>query len=137
MGFQSRLKKLRLNKKLTQQDVANMLGITRQAYGYYESETSKREPDLATVNRLAEIFDVSTDYLLGRTNIPKDTTQHNNDTYDSLAEINKLVKKYGIGDMGFFDIEKWKNLSPEDVRMIEEHFKMIVKLAKERNEKEK
>ncbi|HBZ09158.1 MAG TPA: XRE family transcriptional regulator [Bacillus bacterium] len=67
MSFQKRLKKLRLNKKLTQQDVANLLGITRQAYGYYESETSKREPDLASVKKLAELFDVTTDYLLGRT----------------------------------------------------------------------
>jgi transcriptional regulator with XRE-family HTH domain len=54
--------------------------------------------------------------------------------YDSLEEINKLVEKYGIEQMGFFDIEEWKNLGPEDIRMLEEQFKLIVKLAKERNE---
>jgi transcriptional regulator with XRE-family HTH domain len=64
MSFQSRLKKLRLDHKLTQQDVADKLGITRQAYGYYENENSKREPDHATTIKLAEIFEVSTDFLL-------------------------------------------------------------------------
>jgi HTH-type transcriptional regulator, competence development regulator len=57
-----------------------------------------------------------------------------NKTYDSLAEINKLVEKYGIEQMGFFDIEEWKNLGPEDIRMLEAQFKLIVQLAKERNE---
>lgn len=65
MSFQSRLRKLRLDKKLTQQEVADKLGITRQAYGYYESEKSKREPDHAATQKLAELFGVSTDYLLG------------------------------------------------------------------------
>ncbi|MFS0576319.1 helix-turn-helix transcriptional regulator [Sporosarcina sp. 179-K 3D1 HS] len=67
MSFQSRLKNLRLEAKLTQQDVANKLGITRQAYGYYESEKSKREPDHDSTQKLARIFDVSLDYLLGAT----------------------------------------------------------------------
>lgn len=67
MTFQSRLRKLRKEKKLTQQEIADKLGITRQAYGYYENEKSKREPDLATIQKLAEIFGVTTDYLLGRT----------------------------------------------------------------------
>lgn len=57
-----------------------------------------------------------------------------NDTYDSLAEINKLIKEYGIERMGFFNIEEWKNLGPEDIRMLEEQFKLVVKLAKQRNE---
>jgi transcriptional regulator with XRE-family HTH domain len=64
MSFQNRLKKLRLAKKLTQQDVADKLGVTRQAYGYYENEKSKREPDHATTQKLAEMFDVTTDFLL-------------------------------------------------------------------------
>jgi transcriptional regulator with XRE-family HTH domain len=63
--FTERLSKLRTEKKKTHQEMANMLGITRQAYGYYES--GKRETDHSTLQRLANFFDVSTDYLLGRT----------------------------------------------------------------------
>lgn len=61
-----RLKELRNNKNVTQNDVANFLGITRPAYTAYES--GKREPDDKTKIKLADYFDVTVDYLLGRTN---------------------------------------------------------------------
>ncbi|MGG3879613.1 helix-turn-helix domain-containing protein [Bacillus smithii] len=60
--FPQRLKSLRLSKKLSQQDMANLLGITRQAYGRYESGLS--EPDIENLRKLANFFDVSIDYLL-------------------------------------------------------------------------
>lgn len=60
-----RLKALRKARQLTQSDVASYLGITVSAYGNYE--LGQREPDLATLNKLAEYFDVSVDYILGRT----------------------------------------------------------------------
>jgi transcriptional regulator with XRE-family HTH domain len=59
-----RLLKLRKEKKKTQDDVANFLGISRPAYGNYEN--GKREPDLETLNKLADYFGVSMDYLVGR-----------------------------------------------------------------------
>lgn len=66
--FSERLAYLRGEKKLTHQDMADKLGITRQAYGYYEN--GKREPDIATINKLADIFGTNVDYLLGRTDDP-------------------------------------------------------------------
>jgi len=60
--FPQRLKSLRLSKKLSQQDMADLLGITRQAYGRYESGQS--EPDIENLRKLAKFFDVSIDYLL-------------------------------------------------------------------------
>lgn len=59
-----RLMKLRKEKKKTQDDVATFLGISRPAYGNYEN--GKREPDLETLTKLADYFDVSMDYLIGR-----------------------------------------------------------------------
>ena len=43
--------------------MATKLEITRQSYTHYEA--AKREPDLETIEKLATIFEVSTDYLLG------------------------------------------------------------------------
>lgn len=63
-----RLFYLRQQKKKTQADIASLLGITRQAYGYYEK--GEREPDTDSLNTLANYFDVSVDYLLGRTDNP-------------------------------------------------------------------
>ncbi|MDO7285879.1 helix-turn-helix transcriptional regulator [Shouchella clausii] len=66
--FAKRLKQLRRNKKITQEDMSNMLGISRQGYGKYEN--GKTEPDHDTLVKIANYFEVSTDYLLGRTDTP-------------------------------------------------------------------
>ncbi len=63
-----RLSKLRTKNKKTQQDMADLLGITRPAYTAYESGT--RKPDYETLQKLADYFEVSVDYLLGRTDDP-------------------------------------------------------------------
>lgn len=68
-----RLKQLRESKKLTQQEMADTLGIARGTYAHYE--ISRREPDNATLGRLASFFCVTTDYLLGRTDTPTDITK--------------------------------------------------------------
>src|SRR5690606_25588819 len=52
-----------------QHEVANYLGITRPAYTAYES--GARQPDLETVKKLAEYFNCSTDYLLGKSDDPR------------------------------------------------------------------
>lgn len=57
-----RLKQLR--GKQTQEDVAQYLGISRARYSHYENGRS--EPDNETLNKLADFFHVTTDYLLGR-----------------------------------------------------------------------
>lgn len=64
--FPERLRTLRLQKKWKQKDVANRLGITESAYGFYEQ--GRREPSHETLQQLADLFEVPLDYLLGRTN---------------------------------------------------------------------
>lgn len=59
-----RLKELRNKKKLSQSVIARQFGITQQAYANYER--GARQPDFDTLNKLADYFNVSVDYLLGR-----------------------------------------------------------------------
>lgn len=61
----NRLKELRTSKGLLQKDMAAHLGIDRTTYVKYESEAS--EPSNDVLCMLADFFDVSVDYLLGRT----------------------------------------------------------------------
>ena len=61
--FSDRLKELRVNANFTQQQIAEMLGMKQQSYMRYENNTG--EPNLDTVVKLCEIFDVSSDYLFG------------------------------------------------------------------------
>ena len=63
MKFGDKLKKLRMEKNLTQEEVAKAVGITRRTYISYEQEgryPRKRE----LYGKFAEVFDCPTDYLL-------------------------------------------------------------------------
>ncbi|WGG44199.1 helix-turn-helix transcriptional regulator [Rossellomorea sp. DA94] len=124
--LKNKLIELRKAKKLRQEDIANILGIARTTYAMYEQ--GNREPDFDTLNKIADYFEVTIDHLLGREEKVKTKE-------DSLEEVNKLVKEYGIEQFGFFDIEKWKDLSHEDIEEIKKHFEYVVFQAKQRNEK--
>lgn len=67
MIFCERLKELRLKSEMTQDDLAKKLNISTSTISFYES--GAREPNLSTLISIAEIFNVSTDYLLGLTDI--------------------------------------------------------------------
>lgn len=59
----SNLKKLRKERNMKQKDVADYIGISIAVYSSYE--TDKREPTLSVVIALAELFQTSTDTILG------------------------------------------------------------------------
>lgn len=63
----NRIKILREDLKLSQADFAKKVGLTQQSISLYEK--GDREPSLDVLKKLADFFDVSTDYLLGKTNI--------------------------------------------------------------------
>ena len=64
MDIGNNLKKLRKIKKLTQDDVAKVLNISRQAYCRYEN--NQRELPLSALCLLADFFEETTDAILGR-----------------------------------------------------------------------
>lgn len=59
-----RLKELRIKAGYTQAETAQLLGISQPAYANYER--GARQADYDTLSKLAEIFNSSVDYLLGR-----------------------------------------------------------------------
>lgn len=82
-----RLKKLRKEGKLTQKDIATFLNISQPAYQQFES--GKKKMNLETMEKIADFFNVSTDYLLGKTDFPDldlevdiDTAIDNSVAYD-------------------------------------------------------
>lgn len=60
----NRLRELRGKKRLTQQDMGNFLGISQNAYSYWEND--KVKIDNVSLEKLSDFFDESTDYILGR-----------------------------------------------------------------------
>lgn len=78
-----RLKELRMNNGLKQSDLAKLLSISTSRYGQYE--TGRRSPDYKLLIQIANFYNVSIDYLLGRTNVIK---PENIDENDLLAKLN-------------------------------------------------
>lgn len=67
MPFPEILNELREKKGITQQQLADTLNLSKNAISHYEKGINM--PNLDTVQRIADIFDVSVDYLLGRTTV--------------------------------------------------------------------
>lgn len=102
------LKTLRNEKKLTQQELADKLKVAPSTIGMYES--GKRTPDILTLEKIAEIFNVSTDYLIGRAD-----TRKTNPLFD-----NSISYRYSDKPVSYEDILSYvdKHLAslPEDQR---------------------
>ena len=68
MQFNDRLRSLRLDRDLTQDALSKILNIDRKTLSNYE--TAYRTPSIFLVVKIAAYFNVSTDYILGKTDIP-------------------------------------------------------------------
>ena len=62
-----RLRQLRLDKRLRQDQVARLVGVSKGAISAYETDI--RQPSYDVLIRLANLYRVSTDYLLGRQDV--------------------------------------------------------------------
>ncbi|WP_406242060.1 helix-turn-helix domain-containing protein [Tissierella carlieri] len=109
-----RIKTLRNERNLLQKDLAEQLNLSQQTISLYESE--KRQPDYQILQSIADFFNVSVDYLLGRTDI-KDS---------SILSVKEDETKFDIHNEIADEIEK---LSPES----QEELKKLIELYKIRD----
>ena len=107
------LKKARENIGLTQSQVADRLGISDGTYKNYEQ--GKREPNNTLLSKIADLYEVSTDYLLGRTNIKQMATEQSDelDDIDILEVENRIIEKYTAlsEEMRAFCIDLFRQIS--------------------------
>ncbi|HHT7238218.1 MULTISPECIES: helix-turn-helix domain-containing protein [Bacillus cereus group] len=119
MDFPTRLKQIRLEHKLTQEQLGEKINVTKVSVSGYEN--GNRTPDTDTLQKLADSFDISVDYLLGRTN-----KRSLNNTPD---EFNQPLNDPELG-LWFKDIKDASPEKQEELRLFWEFIKM-----KEKNRK--
>ena len=115
MKFPERLRTLRKEKGLYQKDIAKDLGVTTSAIGFYEQ--GKRKPDHDTLERLATYYNVSVDFLLGRTNerFSADKIKSALSDDQELADFwDKLKEREDLKLL----FKQTKEMTPEGVRQI-------------------
>ncbi|WP_445505745.1 helix-turn-helix domain-containing protein [Niallia sp. 03091] len=107
--FGERLKALRNEKKLKQEDLAIKLNISKSAIGMYER--NEREPSFEITKKIANFFDVTIDYLING----KENTNTNTDN----------------GNLFFFDMD---GLTDDEIEDIKRHINYVKwKSEQERN----
>lgn len=127
----NRLKSLRTHRNITQSDLAKRIGVARTTYAMYEQ--GQREPDYDTLQKIADFYDVSTDYLLGRTD------QLENHYTKSLASENENLSAYQQEVLEFFMSREdlfFKD-KPENILDALEQFEIYYELYKKQQEKKK
>ncbi|MGP7819799.1 helix-turn-helix domain-containing protein [Niallia sp. 01092] len=101
MCFPERLRKLRKDANLTQSKLGEKMNVTKVSISGYE--TGNRRPDTETLQRLADFFHVSTDYLLGRSAVTESAAAYSigirkeqliEDDYILLSELKKYPYLY-------------------------------------------
>lgn len=98
------LKFLRKKTNLKQKTVAEMVGIAQQTYGGYES--GRHEPSIEIMIRLADIYEVSMDFITGRN---YGTEQYTLEEKEFIANLENSYAYYKMIDE---IIEKFDNLKP-------------------------
>lgn len=88
-----RIRRLRTGARMTQEELANRLGISKSAVGMYEQ--GRREPPYELLLRLSELFGVSADWLLAREDAEE--THAGGDLHDMLAAFHRrLARQEGL-----------------------------------------
>ena len=97
-----KLRELRKRSGIFQSVLADLLGVTREGYSLYE--TGKREIGLASLCKIADFYNVSTDYLLGRSEMC--LLCEENDHFDlSKKEELMLIKYRSLSDRAKGSVE--------------------------------
>lgn len=115
--LKNRLKILRESKKLTQQELADKLNLSRVRYNNYE--TGKRNPDYEVLQLIANFYDVSIDYLLGKTeSTPKKGIK--------IPVLGKVAAGIPIEAIENYDSDEWEEI-PINLAKCGEYFALKIK----------
>lgn len=108
--FKIRLKKIRESKGLSQKQLAIFLDVSQGAIGNWESGT--RMPNLDILGKIADYFDVTTDYLLG-----KEDCELQPDSIDSVIyeELQKMTDSEKEEILAFINFTKSKRESSQNI----------------------
>lgn len=132
MGFPEQLKKARLNMDYTQQQVADLMGITKSTYCGYE--TGKRQPDVTKIKQLAYILNTSGDILL-ETGFDQKLPLKNTTKELNRAEFNTHIEKHTHLLSDIYNLAKELSEEEQDyildmIKIFQKHRESIAKNPK-------
>jgi transcriptional regulator with XRE-family HTH domain len=115
MMLGDRLKLLRSEKKLTQQEMSEKIGIERSRYSHYEND--RVEPDTTTLRKLAEVHKVSLDFILGLTE-DRNSSYLGAPTDDEIHEMKSLYDAMQEDPDDEFFVDGYLKATEEEKKMM-------------------
>lgn len=85
-----KIKELRKNSKITQEQLGNAIGVSKMAISYFEK--GKKSPGRESLEKIADYFGVTTDYLLGRSEDPELNEEENKVVSEEGKNIMSLIE---------------------------------------------
>lgn len=117
MTLGQKIKKLRMEKNLTQKELADQIHVTFQTVSKWEKD--ENEPDVATLRELARLFDCSLDYLLSEDD-KESTKQEIVDTPQTVKPTEVVTKTVIVHQKELHLCERCKKDIPEDELVMED-----------------
>lgn len=108
--FAMRLKKLREQKRLNQTELANLLKVSNGSISKWER--GDRQPDYETLENIADTFNVTIDYLLGRSDSKQEFNESQMNFSTPQEALSFILKQDMIADFGGYDLD---SMSDEEI----------------------
>lgn len=118
-----RLREIRKENGISLKKLGEIVGVAESTMSLYENE--KRQPDYDTLNKLADYFNVTTDYLLGRDILPKNAIPVDISTFVKIPVYGEVSA--GLGCLAEDNIIGYELVSPESINKYENYFFLKVK----------
>lgn len=127
MAFKEMLRELRTAKNMTQKDLADQLGLSRNTISMYEM--GNREPDLDTLSALAQALSVDMNCLLGSTALPQseELVLNVRDQRDIGKKMRSMLELFDSSEALMFDGEP---LDEETRELLKESYRSQLEMTK-------
>lgn len=131
--FANRLKHLRNERKLSQEELAKKINTTKGTISNYENRHSTPSNEL--LGDLANILNTTTDYLLGRTDYPEPFHKKlpeltNKDEKDIAKDLENIINNISTDEYAHFDGRSMEDLDEEDKELLKASLENSMRLAK-------
>lgn len=108
--FAMRLKKLREQKRLNQTELANLLKVSNGSISKWER--GDRQTDYETLEKIADTFNVTIDYLLGRSDSKQEFNESQMNFSTPQEALSFILKQDMVADFGGYDLD---NMSDDEI----------------------
>lgn len=131
MSFSKRIKELRKEKGINQEELANKINKSESTVSSYE--LGRRTPDIETIRKLSKIFNVSVDYLVGESDLKRNPSPRIKQAIEDDPELLSFWEEIEKRESMKMMFKQTRNLSDEAIKDVVRFMKRVEDEAEQRH----